>query len=187
MDVRTLCLGILSLGDASGYEIKKTLEGGFSHFYDASYGSIYPALNKLQGEDLVSCNYESQDTRPDKKVYGLTMEGRLTLVRELAQMPGKDRVRSEFLVAMLFSDLLDAGHISEVIDARIAEHRACIAEIEQRLRADAAPSERFVAGHGLAAYRAALAYLEENRHLVEGEALMAQVRGDRINGGEAAE
>ena len=26
MNVRTLCLGILSLGDATGYEIKKRLE-----------------------------------------------------------------------------------------------------------------------------------------------------------------
>ncbi len=49
MNVRTLCLGILSLGEASGYEIKKDVEDGlFSHFIEASYGSIYPALNQLQ-------------------------------------------------------------------------------------------------------------------------------------------
>ena len=52
MDVKTLCIGILSLGDASGYEIKKQLEERFSFFYDASFGSIYPALNKLQKELL---------------------------------------------------------------------------------------------------------------------------------------
>jgi DNA-binding PadR family transcriptional regulator len=37
MNVRTLCLGILSTGEASGYEIKKDIEEGlFSHFIDAS-------------------------------------------------------------------------------------------------------------------------------------------------------
>ena len=36
MNVRTLCLGVLSSGEASGYEIKKEIEEGlFSHFIDA--------------------------------------------------------------------------------------------------------------------------------------------------------
>jgi PadR family transcriptional regulator AphA len=47
MDIRTLCLGILTFGDATGYTIKKRLEGPLRHFYDASFGSIYPALRKL--------------------------------------------------------------------------------------------------------------------------------------------
>ena len=187
MDVRTLCLGILSLGDASGYEIKKKLEDGYSHFYDASYGSIYPALNKLQREDLVSCIYESQNNRPDKKVYGLTTDGRLALVRELSSTPGKDRVRSEFLVTLLFSDLLDVAHIANIIDAKISEYEDCIEGIEQRYDETAAPSDRFVGGYGLAVYGAALKYIQESRHLVEGEALMAQVRKDQINGSEAAD
>ena len=46
MDTRSICLGVLSMGEATGYEIKKLFEDGpFSHFYDAGYGSIYPALN----------------------------------------------------------------------------------------------------------------------------------------------
>ena len=65
MDVRTLCLGVLSLGDASGYEIKKRLESTFNHFYDASFGSIYPALNQLQKEGLVRCEPEAQTNRQD--------------------------------------------------------------------------------------------------------------------------
>ena len=51
MNVKTLCLGVLSLGEASGYEIKKEIEEGlFSHFIDASFGSIYPALMQLNAE-----------------------------------------------------------------------------------------------------------------------------------------
>ena len=48
MDIRTLCLGILTFGDATGYEIKKRLEGPMRHYYDASFGSIYPALAGLK-------------------------------------------------------------------------------------------------------------------------------------------
>ena len=178
MDVRTLCLGVLSLGDASGYEIKKRLADTFSDFYDASFGSIYPALNRLQKEGLVHCVTETQAKRPDKKVYSLTVDGRLSLVQELNNLPGRDRVRSEFLVAMCFADLLSAGQISEMVDQRIAQHRHQASELAEReINGEAA--QRFVAGYGRALYEAAAAYLENNRYLVESEALSAQVDSDR--------
>jgi PadR family transcriptional regulator AphA len=178
MDVRTLCLGVLSLGDASGYEIKKRLEDTFSHFYDASFGSIYPALSRLQSEGLVRCEIETQAKRPDKKVYSLTVDGRLTLIQELNKLPGHDRVRSEFLVAMYFADLLPAGQVANLIDRRIAEHRGQVVELAER-EGQGTPAQRFVAGYGRALYDAAAAYLEDNRYLVESEALLAQIDGDR--------
>ncbi len=183
MDVRTLCLGVLSLGDASGYEIKKRLENIFSHFYDASFGSIYPALNRLQSEGLVRCETEQQAKRPDKKVYSLTVDGRLTLVQELNNSPGRDRVRSEFLVAMFFADLLPAGQVGEMIDRRIAEHRGQVVELAER-ESHGTAAQRFVAGYGRAIYQAGATYLEDNRYLVESEALLAQVDGDRAGTGD---
>ena len=53
MDVKTLCLGVLTLGDASGYEIRKQFEEGpFAHFFGASYGSggIGALVQPLIGE-----------------------------------------------------------------------------------------------------------------------------------------
>ena len=70
MDVRTICLGILTRGDATGYEIKNLFEDdGYQHFVEASFGSIYPALNRLTEEGLVSVRAEAQEKRPDRKVY----------------------------------------------------------------------------------------------------------------------
>ena len=106
MDVRTLCLGVLSEGAASGYEIKKKLETTYSHFFQASFGSIYPALSRLTGDGLVSCTEQAQEKRPDKKVYSITAEGRMALIDQLMVPPGPDRVRCEFLVIMLFAELL---------------------------------------------------------------------------------
>ena len=103
MDVRTFCLGILALKDSSGYEIKKTLEGSFSHFYDASFGSIYPALNKLADEQLVEATEVSQGGRPAKKVYSITAAGRIALMEALERPAKQDRVRSEFMVQMLIT------------------------------------------------------------------------------------
>lgn len=76
MDVRTMCLGMLAFGDASGYEIKKEFEQGPSRqFLDASFGSIYPALTKMTEQGLLACRTEPQEKRPDKKVYSLTGAG----------------------------------------------------------------------------------------------------------------
>src|SRR3546814_3831085 len=77
MDAKTLCLGVLSRGAASGYEIKKAFEEGpFSHFHQASFGSIYPALNALSADGLVAVRAQAQQKRPAKKIYSLTPKGR---------------------------------------------------------------------------------------------------------------
>ena len=81
MDVKSACLGVLACGDATGYEIRKQFEEGpFGHFFHAGFGSIYPALNRLQTEGLVSCMSLTQDRRPDKKIYTITAKGERTLL-----------------------------------------------------------------------------------------------------------
>ena len=48
MNVKTPCLAILSFGEATGYEFRKrAAEGPLSYFTEASFGAIYPALDRL--------------------------------------------------------------------------------------------------------------------------------------------
>ena len=63
MDVKTLCLGMLSNKEACGYELKKTFESLFKHFFSAGYGSIYPALADLAASGLVECREIPQTVR----------------------------------------------------------------------------------------------------------------------------
>ncbi len=171
MDVKTFCLGILSFGDASGYEIKKSLEGPFNHFFDASFGSIYPALGKLTDAGLVLRTEQAQSGRPDKKVYRITAKGRLTLLDELAKPVGADRIRSDFLATVLFADALAPRQIDDLIGARIETHRATLAELSGNAEIVTAGSA-FVCGFGVAVHEAALKYLEEHRHEIVGERLL---------------
>src|SRR5215470_10258827 len=107
MDVRTICLGILTRGDATGYEIKNLFDDdGYQHFVEASFGSIYPALNRLTEDGLVSVRAEPQDKRPDRKVYSITAAGREAFLGSLLKKLPEDRHRSPFVFAMLFSHLL---------------------------------------------------------------------------------
>ena len=83
---------------------------------------------------------------------------------------------------MMFAELLPLRHVSKVIEDRIAALTAIVEQISGQECAESSPSHRFVRGYGLAMYRTAIDYLNENRHLVEGDALMAQVKEDRTNG-----
>ena len=172
MDTRALCLGVLSHGPASGYEIKKAFEEGpFSHIHVTSFGAIYPALNTLLQDALVEVEEFAQDKRPDKKVYSLTAKGREALSRSLMQEPAPDKVRSDFLFILFYAQFLPAERLAELIDRRIGWYRESLRRMEECAAGDAQPAgASFVRGLGQAVYEAAADYLEDNR-----DALLAQV------------
>jgi DNA-binding PadR family transcriptional regulator len=174
MDVRTICLGILTRGDATGYEIKKLFdEDGYHHFVEASFGSIYPALNRLTAEGLVSVREEAQEKRPDRKVYSITPAGRTTFIGSLLKPLPEDRHRSPFVFAMLFSHLLPPQRGSAMMDAYIAQSEAKLAHLTQPARAERSKGEELVAGLGRAIYQASLDYLRAHRAEIENETAQA--------------
>ncbi len=170
MNVRTLCLGILTFQEASGYEIKKMVEDEvFSHFIDASYGSIYPALTKMMNEGLVSVRAEEQAGKPDKKVYSITDTGRKELAAALAVDPVADKFKSEFLFQLMLREFLPKSHIADIYDAQMQYLRDELAHIE--MGACNSPDHQgmeFVAGYGTACLTAGLKYLEERKSEIIG-------------------
>ncbi|MCD7059619.1 PadR family transcriptional regulator [Pelagibacterium xiamenense] len=121
MNVRTLCLSILHEREASGYEIRKMCtEGECAYFVDASYGSIYPALSRLEDEGLVTSRVEHQDGKPSKKMYAITELGRTAFVEALHEPLGEEMYRSPFLLFVRFAHLLPA----DLVESRIREQLA---------------------------------------------------------------
>lgn len=178
MDVKTLCLGALSRGPASGYEIKKQFEHGpFAHFHDAGFGSIYPALNKLNEAGQVSYTDVAREKGPAKKVYSLTASGRLALVDAISNQPGLDSIRSDFLFILFFAHLLPARHVEGLLDGREDWYRENVARMKEAAscgdHGPARPGEKFVHGLGIALYEALAKYIEEHRHELVGEILLS--------------
>ena len=165
MNVRTLCLGILQFSEATGYEIKKSVENGmFNHFIEASYGSIYPALTRMAEEGLVTFREETQHGKPDKKIYSITPAGRAELVRALSTAPRGDKFKSEFLFVMLLAELLPEPHIATVLKQRTEEMRTELEAMRACAAQNGHKGSHFVVGYGAAIYEAGLRYLEENAH-----------------------
>lgn len=165
MNIRTLCLGVLSTQEASGYEIKKDIEEGlFSHFIDASYGAIYPALTQLTIEGLLTVRAEEQTGRPDKKVYAITEAGRKALAKSIAVLPAKDKYKSEFLFQMLLQELVSRDLVLAAIDKQLGDLRQDLGRIaECRCGEQAHAGGQFVADYGDAVLTAAVKCLEEKK------------------------
>jgi PadR family transcriptional regulator AphA len=169
MDVKTVCLGILTDGAASGYDLKKQFESSFAHFFAAGYGSIYPALSSLADSGLVSCEQIPQDGKPDRKVYEITDDGRAFLLKALENPTPSHKIRSEFLATMCFAHLMPNDQVQAVLNNRIEEcdyFANMISDIQENCCSDWPPGMHFVAGFGRAMTEAMKRYVEENRHLL---------------------
>lgn len=70
-----IILGMLSYGSGlSGYELKKMIENGVGVFYKASYGSLYPALRRLEKDGNITMQEDATGNRK-KKTYSITEYG----------------------------------------------------------------------------------------------------------------
>jgi DNA-binding PadR family transcriptional regulator len=76
-EIRLALLSMLESGPKHGYELMKELETKSGGIYKASAGAIYPALQQLEDEGLVT-----SDQAAGKRTYSLTEAGKQELQRE---------------------------------------------------------------------------------------------------------
>jgi PadR family transcriptional regulator AphA len=166
MNVRTLCLSILYEGEATGYEIRRLcVEGECSYFIEASFGSIYPALAKLEDEGLVVSRTEQQDGKPAKKVYSITEAGRAAFASQLAEPLGEDMFRSPFLLFARFAHILPR----ELVEARANEFLQATIDKHQKLEEAIAErgcnaSDTWVINYGRAIMEVAERHMRSHMH-----------------------
>jgi PadR family transcriptional regulator AphA len=172
---RFAILGVLGLGAMSGYDVKKLIERSIAHFWNESYGQIYPILNRLAAEGLAERRSETQRGKPDRHVYSLTPKGREELAGWLAVPARHEPFRSELLLKLFLGE---AGRVSDAI-AQIAHYEAnqrglleTYVAIEQRLRREMAghpqlPFSLVTLHYGQHRCRAMLAWCAESIRALE--------------------
>ena len=168
MSIRTLCLAILHSGDATGYEIKKlSVEGKYRYFAEASFGSIYPTLARLEADRLVTLREEQQAGKPARKVYSITEAGRQALVAELSELPAPDIFRSAFMLVAVCAELLPKRVVTAAVDARLGNLAAEIGHLEEIAGSTNDPATRWACEYGITCMRTSAAFLEGNRTRIE--------------------
>ncbi|MBV6656744.1 MAG: PadR family transcriptional regulator, partial [Devosiaceae bacterium] len=179
MNVRTLCLAILHHQDATGYEIRKlSTEGKYAYFVDASFGSIYPALAKLEDDGLVTSRQEQQVGKPPRKVYMINDAGRQALRAHLREAPSPDVFRSEFLLIGMCSDLLDEGDLGKAFDVHLGQIEQEIVLLEEMCGHMVDHGQgSWLASYGLNCMQARRGWLEANRDDVIAQANLSAREG----------
>jgi DNA-binding PadR family transcriptional regulator len=102
MDVKTILLGSLFEKSLSGYDLKKLFSLSFAFFSGLSYGSIYPALKKLEQEGLITMKLEIQESAPNRKVYTITKAGKKAFLNSLKSPFGLEHYKNALLMRMFF-------------------------------------------------------------------------------------
>lgn len=70
-----IALGMVLEVDLTGYDIKKIIENSIGVFYKASFGSLYPALKKLEKKGVLT-TYEEPLGGRQKIFYHITEDGK---------------------------------------------------------------------------------------------------------------
>ena len=85
----TLALMILktleAMGSLHGYGIARRIEQTSGDLLSINYGTIYPALLKLEQEGYIKSEWGTSDNNRQAKYYKLTRAGRKQLAREVRE------------------------------------------------------------------------------------------------------
>jgi len=77
-----LVLRTLVLSPLHGYGISKAIRANSNEALDIEFGSLYPALKRLEAKGWVSARWEVSGNNRKAKYYRLTAAGRKQLQRE---------------------------------------------------------------------------------------------------------
>ena len=97
----TLALMVLktleSMGPQHGYGIARRIEQTSGDLLSVNYGTLYPALLKLEQEGFISSEWGTSDNNRRARFYSLTRAGRKQLARAAANWEQTTAILARFL------------------------------------------------------------------------------------------
>jgi PadR family transcriptional regulator PadR len=97
----TLALMVLktleAIGPLHGYGIARRIEQTSGDELSIQYGTLYPALLKLEQEGYIASEWGTSDNNRKAKYYGLTRAGRKQVQKETQQWQQTAAIISRFL------------------------------------------------------------------------------------------
>jgi len=161
-------LGLLGLGELSGYDLSRNVETGIGMFWSPAQSGIYAVLPRLVEKGYATTRTVAQERRPDKQVYRITNEGREALRRWIESGPPEpDPAYNPFLLRVYFGAETTPEVVSGHVEARKREAEERIAllnELKPALgvtgTAASEPYRRFVLDWGLEYYEAVIRWAD---------------------------
>jgi PadR family transcriptional regulator, regulatory protein PadR len=90
LDMRTgstavMILRLLAEKPMYGYQIVKELQTRSEGYFELEQGTLYPALHRLEKDNLVQSQWEVVEEGPSRKYYRITEQGRTELEKSAQQ------------------------------------------------------------------------------------------------------
>jgi DNA-binding PadR family transcriptional regulator len=184
---RYVVLGMLTAPPMTGYGLRKAIGDSVGHFWQESYGQLYPTLRALTAEGLVAARATRGGPGRAGATYHVTPRGRAALAAWLALPPVLEPQRNEVLLKVFFAGAVPPEVTARNLEAVAGALRAHRAELEaiaaklaavpERQRHPDAPCWRLTLDYGLEFYRSTLAWLERSQEVLR--ARKATVRRPR--------
>ena len=95
-------LGLLTIAPMSGYDLGQLIRASIRHFWNESYGQIYPNLPPARRRRFHPAQNRKAKRKPDRQVYSITKKGRERLAQWLSVAPQPEVPRNELLLKIFF-------------------------------------------------------------------------------------
>lgn len=162
MNNEQIILGLLYKKDRTGYELNEVFKDIFSHFYDASFGMIYPTLRRLAKNGLVSKKMVVQAGRPNKNIYSITTAGKKEFEASLTTPTLPDTRHSDFLMRLYFGEYEKPADLTRIMQEQVNWLKEQIDKLQDRLQEwpNITPPQKLSFTIGIAEYEAQLKVLQ---------------------------
>ncbi len=186
---RYVVLGMLTVRPMNGYALRQAIAGSVGHFWQESFGQLYPTLRALAEEGLVRPVHEgaARDGRGRQgATYELAPRGRDALAAWLATPPVLERPRNELLLRVFFANAVppeitqrNLALVGETLRAQQGKLEAIASRWAEVVKGHPdAPLWRLTLDFGLAWMTTALGWLEEAERVIAAQARGAGGAGD---------
>jgi PadR family transcriptional regulator AphA len=150
MSLKHALLGFLSYGPKTGYDLKQAFDRSVKHFWNASLSQIYPALSTMEKAGFLTVEVEYQESRPNRKIYHITEEGKAELKKWMEEPIGLPSLNIAFLIKIFFGSGLkkeeiipQLRHYQDLYSGRLKAYRG---EVRETLEAGIEKSGRDLDG-----------------------------------------
>jgi len=127
-------LGLLTRNPMHGYELHQffTVPSALQRIWYLGISQMYKLLKELENQGYVEATVQEQESRPDKKVYGVTPAGRDAFLRWLESPVTSFRlIRIEFLGKLFLAQTLGPERVKRVIDVQTEACEALLADLRE--------------------------------------------------------
>lgn len=180
MNFRHFVLGLLSRQPMSGYDIKRLLKNLNWLIGNPSFGSLYPTLRKLLDDGLVTVQTQSNETRPNRKIYSISDKGS-SILEEWNNRPARlDASLKTFLMRLILADVHSSDSLVAYIEKRQAQVARQQAALEHFLKENLLEDsiQHLAQQYGLVMANAELAWLDQTLDQIPGKGPGGSAQGE---------